>query len=139
MQGLGERVPKVRVVEKILRSLPPRFDPKIVVVEESKDVDELVGSLITYESRRFSPKEKSIALKTSEKEKEIIHEESSDDESFDSESIATLTRNFHKYLKHAKRTGRRPSKFPFKGESQKDLRDKSYKDMKTHFPQCYEC
>jgi hypothetical protein len=50
-------------------------------VEESKDVDELVDSLITYESKRFSPKAMSIALKTNKKEKEVVHEESSDDES----------------------------------------------------------
>jgi hypothetical protein len=78
-------------------------------------------------------------LKTSKKEKEVVHEESSDDESSDSEPITMLTRNFHKYLKHAKRSERRSLKLPFKGESQKDSKDKSYKDKKARFPQCYKC
>jgi hypothetical protein len=117
MQALGERVFEVRVVEKILRSRPPCFGPKVIVAEESKDielldVDELVGSLITYESRRFSPKAKSIALKTSRMEKEVVHEKSRDDECFNSEPITLLTRNFHKYLKLGKRIGRSSFKLP---------------------------
>ena len=87
------------MVEKNSSVTPFSFDPKITIVEEMKDVElldvnELVGSLITYESRRFSPKAKSIALKTTKKEKEAVHEESSDDESSDFELIALLTRNF---------------------------------------------
>ena len=121
MQGIGEKVFEVRVVEKILRSLPPHFDPKIIVVEESNDVklldvDELVGSLITYKCRRFSPKDKRIARKTTKKEKEVVHEKSIDDESFDSKPITMLTRNFQKYLKNVKRTRRRSSEWQVKGD-----------------------
>ena len=41
-------------MRKVLRSLPERFYAKIIVVEESKDIDkipltELVGNLQTYE------------------------------------------------------------------------------------------
>jgi hypothetical protein len=98
MQGLHETLSKVKMVEKILRSLPSPFDPKITTVEESKDVesmdvDELVGSLITYESKRFCPKAEGIALKTTKKENEVFHEEPIDDESLDSDPIAMLTRN----------------------------------------------
>ncbi|XP_059451028.1 uncharacterized protein LOC132181814 [Corylus avellana] len=144
MRGLGEGVPEVRVVEKILQSLPPHFEPKIIAVEESKDVelldvDELVGSLTTYESMRFSSKAKCIALKTSKKEKKVVHEESSVDKSSDSKPIAMLTKNFHKYLKLAKQARRRSSELPSKGESQKDSRVKCYSCKKTHFPQRYEC
>jgi hypothetical protein len=135
---------KSKWLKKILRSLLPRFDPKITAVEESKDVelldlDKLLGSLIIYESKKFSSKANNIALKTSKKEKETVHEESSDDESSNSKPIAMLTRNFHKYLTHAKRYERRSLELPFKGESQKDSRDKSCRDKKARFSQCYKC
>ena len=43
-----------KVVRKILRSLSERFRPKVTAIKESKDidsmrVDELVGSIQTYE------------------------------------------------------------------------------------------
>ena len=43
-----------KVVRKILRSLSARFRPKVTAIKESKDidsmrVDELVGSIQTYE------------------------------------------------------------------------------------------
>ena len=52
--NLREPIPNSKVVRKILRSLPRRFRPKLIVVEESKDtdsirVDELVDSIQTYE------------------------------------------------------------------------------------------
>ena len=58
------------MVRKILRSLPDRFRAKVTTIEESKDVDslkidELVGSLQTFEMMLVSPrKAKGIALKT---------------------------------------------------------------------------
>ena len=52
--NLGEPIPDSKVVRKILRSLPERFRPKVTAIEESKNidsmrVDELVGSIQTYE------------------------------------------------------------------------------------------
>ena len=57
------------MVRKILRSLLDRFRAKVTAIEESKDVDslkidELVGSLQTFEMMLVSPrKAKGIALK----------------------------------------------------------------------------
>ena len=52
--NLGKTIPEPKIVRKVLRSLPKRFDAKITSIEESKDIDkipltELVGNLHTYE------------------------------------------------------------------------------------------
>ena len=56
IRGLGERIEESVIVQKILRSLPMRFDSKISTIEERIDldtmiVDELHGTLTTYEMR----------------------------------------------------------------------------------------
>ena len=50
MVNLRETIPKLKIVRKVLRSLPERFHAKISVIEESKVIDkipltELVGNL----------------------------------------------------------------------------------------------
>jgi hypothetical protein len=52
----GEKIPNERVVEKVLRTFPKKFDAMVIAIEESKDltqlsVDELWGSLLSHESR----------------------------------------------------------------------------------------
>jgi len=47
--SLGEKIYDEKLVRKILRSLPKRFDMKVTVIEEAQDipsmkVDELIGS-----------------------------------------------------------------------------------------------
>ena len=70
----GEPISNSKVVRKILRSLPERFRAKVTAIEESKDVeslkiDELVGSLQTFEMTLVSPrKAKEIALKAIKEE-----------------------------------------------------------------------
>ena len=48
--NLEETIPKLKIMRKVLRSLPERFHAKITAIEESKDIDkipltELVGNL----------------------------------------------------------------------------------------------
>ena len=50
MFNLRETILELKIVRKMLRSLPKRFHAKILVIEESKDIDkipltELVGNL----------------------------------------------------------------------------------------------
>jgi len=52
--SLGEKISDEKLVRKILRSLPKRFDMKVTAIEEAQDissmkVDELIGSLQTFE------------------------------------------------------------------------------------------
>ncbi|XP_019435024.1 PREDICTED: uncharacterized protein LOC109341542 [Lupinus angustifolius] len=56
MKGCGEVMRDQLVVEKVLRTLTPRFDHIVVVIEESKDlevfkIDELQSSLEAHEQR----------------------------------------------------------------------------------------
>jgi hypothetical protein len=54
--GLGEEIKEFVIVQKVLRSLPMRFDPKISTLEEREDLnsismDELHGIFTAYEIR----------------------------------------------------------------------------------------
>lgn len=65
--NLGEKIADNKIVRKILRSFLERFRPKVIVIEESKDVaamrlEELVGSLQIYELSLPQPKKKNLAL-----------------------------------------------------------------------------
>jgi arsenate reductase-like glutaredoxin family protein len=86
MVSLGKSVSDVKLIRKILKSLPERFKIKVTTIEESKDLDEmkieeLVGSLQTYEhSLPPVKKAKAIALETSTKKARVSSEEDSDNE-----------------------------------------------------------
>ena len=52
----GETITDQCIVEKILRSLPKKFEMVVTTILESKDLsrfstDELIGSLVTHETR----------------------------------------------------------------------------------------
>ena len=95
--NLGETILEPKGERNVLRSLLERFHPKIIVIEESKDIDkipltELVGNLQTYEQglTRIGKlsKSKSMALKA----KSSDTDESSDDEN--SKMKSYITRQF---------------------------------------------
>ena len=131
--NLGETILEPKIVRKVLRSLPERFHAKIIMIEESKDIDkipltELVGNLQTYELgiTRIgkSGKSKRMALKV----KSNDTNESSNDK--DSQMKSYITRQFKKFMKNANGKGfdkdRRQSSFSqFKSQDKgkKDARD----------------
>jgi len=84
--SLGKNVSDVKLIKKILRSLPESFRIKVTTIEESKDLEsmkigELVGSFQTYEYS-LSPvrKAKAITLKASKKKNRVLFDEDSDNE-----------------------------------------------------------
>ena len=102
--NLGETIPELKIVRKVLRSLLERFHAKITAIEESKDIDkipltELVGNLQTYELglTRIGKmgKSKSMTLKAKSSETD----ETSDNE--DSKMKSYITRQFKKFMKNA--------------------------------------
>lgn len=101
--ALGEKLCEEKLVRKVLRSLPRRFDYKVTAIEEAKDItvlklDELIGSLITFEMGFREDdlvKRKEIAFAAESKvaesgnglQKELL------------ETVALITKNFSKMLK----------------------------------------
>jgi hypothetical protein len=76
IRGLGEKVEEPMIVQKVLRSLPLRFDAKVSTIEEMKDLDsltmdELHGILTAYEMRtkKENPTLKEATFKASKKTK----------------------------------------------------------------------
>jgi hypothetical protein len=84
--------------------LPERFKIKVTTIEESKDleemkIEELVGSLQTYElSLPPVKKVKTIALKASKKKSKVSSEEDSEKE----DAVAMLAKNFRRLMKNDK-------------------------------------
>ena len=61
MKALGETIEEPALVQKILRTLPDRFNPKVSAIEELNDIktlsfDQLLGTLTAYEMRIVTDK-----------------------------------------------------------------------------------
>jgi hypothetical protein len=136
LKSLGKIYTNEKNVRKILRSLPKRWKAKKTAIYEARDLkvlslDELFGSLITYELEMNSKVEeeevkpkKNFALKSSHHD-----HDNSEEESDEEEEIALMTRKFKKFLKKKKGFGRR---FPKKGENKGE-------SSKNESPICYKC
>lgn len=96
--SLGDKLPKNRIVRKVLKFLPERFRLKVTTIEESKDLDtmrieELVGSLQTYEyTLLVDKKNKFITLNTIRDELD----ESSNEFVMSSKEITFYAKKFRK-------------------------------------------
>jgi len=99
MVNLGKKIFDTKLIKKILRSLLERFRIKETSIEESKDLDslkieELVGSLQTYEY--FLPpvkKAKGMAFKATKSKV------SSDEDSDNEEELAMIANKINKLMK----------------------------------------
>jgi uncharacterized coiled-coil DUF342 family protein len=96
MESLGKTVSDVKLIRKIIRSLPERFGIMVTTIKESKDleetkIEELVRSLQTYElSLPPVKKLKTIALKASKKKVEVSFGDDYEDEE---KVVAMLAKN----------------------------------------------
>ncbi|XP_073017944.1 uncharacterized protein [Primulina eburnea] len=107
--GLGDPIPNERLVNKVLRSLPERFNVKVCAIEESKDtstinLDELMSSLRTFEMNldlQRKDKGKTIAFEASTESYDEILQISKEVDKSDlgEESISLFTKKFGDYLK----------------------------------------
>jgi len=103
MVSLGKTVSDVKLIRKILRPLPEHFKIKVTTIEESKDleemkIEELVGSLQTYElSLPPVKKVKIIALKASKKKVEVSSENDYEDEE---KVVAMLAKIFGRLMRN---------------------------------------
>jgi hypothetical protein len=103
--SLGKSISNVKLIRKILRSLPESFRIKVTTIEENKDleemkIEELMGSLQTFElSLPPVKKVKTIALKASKKKARVTFEEDSDNEE---DAVAMLAKNLGRLMKNDK-------------------------------------
>ena len=147
--NLGEKIPKPKIVRKILRSLPERFHAKITAIEEPKDIDtipltELIRNLQTYELGLIGigkgSKSKNMALKDkSDEEDELFEDENSKFKSY-------ITRKFKKFIKNANVKAndkdRKQSRFsPFKSQDnfKRESKEAGQSNNTPTGPKCYRC
>jgi len=139
MVSLGKPISDVKLIRKILISLLEHFRIKVTTIEESKDleetkIEELVGSLQTYEVSLPSVKKlKTIALKASKKKVEAPSEEEFEDEE---KVVAMLAKNFRRLMKddRFKKNFSEKDKKPLK---EAEPEDKEKRDPRG--PRCFEC
>lgn len=102
--ALGERMTDEKLVRKILRSLPKRFDMKVTAIEEAQDicnmrVDELIGSLQTFElglSDRTEKKSKNLAFVSNDEGEEDEYDLDTDEGL--TNAVVLLGKQFNKVL-----------------------------------------
>jgi hypothetical protein len=137
--SLGKMVSDVKLIPKILRSLPERFRIKVTTIEESKDlesmkIEELVGSFQTYAySLPLVRTAKAIALKASKKKTKFLFDEDSKNEVED--AVSMLAKNFGRLMKNP----RFKKKFSgrLKGDPNEAKPEEEKKDPRG--PRCFEC
>ena len=111
LKGLGREYSNAELVRKVLRSLPPSWHTKVVVIEKSKNLStlllkEFIGSLMTYKinvkrNEDDSKKKKTITLKAIKSTKSSSEDEEFDDT--DDEDVAMLTRQVRNFFQKKKR------------------------------------
>ena len=126
LEGLGNRVSEEDKVSKILRCLPPKWNSKTEAIKEAKNLkelplDELIGSLMTYEMKiarqekemqEEEGKKKSIAVKAQE-EKFVEKTKINDME----DGINVITKRVQKLMMKDKFSGRTYNRSNYKKES----------------------
>jgi RNA-binding protein YhbY len=122
MVSLGKTVLDVKLIRKILRSLPEHFKIKVTTIEESKDleemkIEELVGSLQTYDLSLLPVKKlKTIALKASKKMVEVSSGDDFEDEEKDVVMLAKIFGRLMRNERFKKKFSEKMKKVPREAE-----------------------
>ncbi|XP_073061940.1 uncharacterized protein [Primulina eburnea] len=158
----GESISSKRLVNKILRSLPERFNIKICAIDEAKDtskmsVEDLISSLRTFEMNldmQKKDKGKTIALQASnDSYNELLQiSQEVNDSDLCEDSISFITKKFGDYLKRIREKKKdaqpsrspslpeKPQRFPAKLQIQTRKEGKGqFKPRKFDSVQCREC
>ncbi|GAV58692.1 UBN2 domain-containing protein, partial [Cephalotus follicularis] len=123
LQSLDKTYSNSELVRKIIRCLPRSWMPKVMTIEEAKNLnllplEDLLGSLMTHELTM--QKREDDEEKEKKKKKVVALKSSANEESDDDEDFSLFTRKFKKFLANKKKFGRKPNKkFHQKGESSK--------------------
>ena len=105
---LGDPILEHGIVKKILRSLPERFDPKVIAIEENRNlntlkVEELVGNLQTFDANLMSNeklKSKGFVLKASKESiKKIDSDSDLDFKEIDHQVALQFMKQFKLFMK----------------------------------------
>ena len=125
LQALGKVYTESEKVMKILRSLPKKWEIKLTVIQEAKDLtklplEKLIGSLMAYEITMKSRqkvedmKKKSIIFKAS-----IIDKEEEEEASEEDEDLALIIGKFKKFIRFEKEKEKKF--YPRKDSQKKEL------------------
>jgi len=116
IRGLGETIEDIYIVDKLLRTLPMAYNPKVSTVEDRQDIenitfDELYGILTAYELRigreNCSKEEVTFKVLNNPKDQKQRFQSNPQKDSFDEEEA-----NFIKKLPRG--SGKYKGKLPFK-------------------------
>ncbi|XP_057775493.1 uncharacterized protein LOC130994468 [Salvia miltiorrhiza] len=143
--SLGERIPEEKLVRKVMRALPERFDYKLTAIDEARDIsdmklEELIGSLRTFEMNlrpERTEKKKSIAfVADSGNSKKGSTKYDSDDLI---ESLALFTKKFGKAFNKFKKRNDGGRGFQNAKSFQLSQGKKDQGSASKSGIQCYEC
>ena len=75
IKGIGEDIEERVIVQKVLRNLPIRFNPKVCSIEKMRDLNKMTmdilhGNIIQYDMRIENPNPKEVTFKLTKNKKE---------------------------------------------------------------------
>jgi hypothetical protein len=137
MKALGEKIEEPSLVQKILRSLPDRFNPKVSAIEELNDIkdldfDQLLGTLAAYEMRIVTDKPTSR-----EESFKVDKNEDSELDEIEAKFVRRLKKGLGKYQGklpfkcfNCGKIGHFSNKFPHKKHDQNSEGEEKYKSKR---------
>ena len=142
LEGLGKRESEQDSVSKILRCLPPKWNSKTEAIKEAKNLkelplEELIGSLMTYESK-IARQEKEMqdeSKKKSIQEEKVVEEAKLNNMEDD---ITLITKRMQKFMmknKFGGKTYNKISNYKKEGPSKEEKENREGVKEVT----CYKC